>query len=849
MNKAYVLLFLIAVSTKSLGQDTSHTLFQPVKVEGSFYYQSQGITSHGDIDGNGFTDIITKNQLYLFDGHKFVISSNFPLSGLNLGEVKKANSLLVDIDFDADLDLIYAQNEADDSENHSGLYLNNDGEFSMKASALIEFISHQNYQLLKFDFDNDGKEDIIAIGEVDSRILLQKTNDWEMVLIDGIGAPMSSHLNAFDLDNDGDLDLISTQGDVVALFNTGSSIEKQSLDFPHGSKYLLADFNQDGQFEVATIKSGLVVIHRYIENNWVEERGGSSNVYVTIDEIDDFQLDDLNGDGKIEIISALRLGDMYSVPNTELWVQTVDSEFNETYVPRFEANDFYYVLDLNNDGYKEVISIDKSEDLDFQNYSSTLIFQNQNGVLSRAFGFGFHKFLYSQEYIQPSFSNSSRPRINFSYLLGDFNNDNQPDFISYGTSDISLYLSSNFEFHDPIKIETSPIYYLAVDKYDATKINSVQFENSTLKFIQYQLTENNIVESMNIVIPKSIPNNEITSLKFHTVDLHGDNTSDYLISLNLPIGTGQVSNVGESFIIESVAGIYEVKKNKLPLTHKALEADFTGDGKSDIYFGTMGPNQDGWNNKFKYFLILNETGNYDTLINIDQSITNGVESMYLEDEGKDLLVFGDKAYTLSDGALIAFETSLDLSWSYSSTLIDFDQDGDFDRIQYKRQKFFGQPFNPLDSLSFAFWWNVNGIFVKDERTTPKIIVGDDPSTFLEIKSLSNTMVFFKRRGLHQFVSQNEPIGVGVVTSIDEKQNTKSIQAYPNPVTSQINIHSQHLTPPINWTILNTNGTILGSDTVLKNEFTIDTGVFPSGIYILRLESNGIYESLKFIKSN
>lgn len=842
MRLSFTFIFAL-ICIQALTQESFHTLFEPKNIQGSFYYQSQEITSYGDVNGDGFTDIITKNQLYLFDGHKFSISTNFPLSTSELTDIVNSNSLLIDIDFDSDLDLIFTQNAAQASADFTGLYLNQNGEFTKGENAILSFLGSQSYQLLKFDFNKDEKEDIIAIGQADSYILLQKDNDWEKIFVEGLGAPISSRLTSYDLDNDGDLDLISSNGDVIALFNNGSSIESQALDFPHGSKYLLADFNKDGQFEVCTIKQGQVVIHRYLDGSWIEDQRVSVGQYITAYDIDDFQLSDIDQDGQVEIISALRLGTVWDVPKTELQVKSIDSEFNEITLSRHEANAYFNSIDLNNDGYEEVISIDRSDNLDFQNYSSTLIFKNTNGALSRAFGFGFHDFMYTQEYNPdyPAFRTSISSK-----LIGDFNNDNQPDFISVKGKQINIYLSNNnFEFHDPTSLQTGSIMYLSVDH---SKINTLQLEDSKLKLIQYELIEGNLQKSINLDIPTTIADIEINSLLFNSVDLYADNTTDYIVSINTPgEGGGQVSDVGESFTVRWVDNEYKVYKNNIPLANQVLEADLSGDGKNDLYFGFSGPNQDGWNNKFKYFLLLKDNGTYDTLINNDQSIPNGGASMHLENEAKDILILGGYPYSLQNGALVKIDTDLDLSWSYSSTPIDFDLDGDSDRIQYQKPYTYGQPFPPLAKLSFIFWWNVNGVYIKDERETSEITVGNDPSTFLELTSDSNKIIFFKRRGLHQFVSQDEPSSAGVVTSTNEEYEANSIQVYPNPVFEKINIRLEYSHSPISWRIINSNGATISSGTVNKNEFEIDTSSLSSGIFILKLEGKGVKKSIKFIK--
>jgi hypothetical protein len=73
-----------------------------------------------------------------------------------------------------------------------------------------------------------------------------------------------------------------------------------------------------------------------------------------------------------------------------------------------------------------------------------------------------------------------------------------------------------------------------------------------------------------------------------------------------------------------------------------------------------------------------------------------------------------------------------------------------------------------------------------------------------------------------------------------------VQVYPNPFVDQIIIESKEETIQIN--ILDLSGKMLYSSIISNGKFQIDASAWASGLYLIEIQSAGVAQSFKFIKS-
>jgi hypothetical protein len=87
-------------------------------------------------------------------------------------------------------------------------------------------------------------------------------------------------------------------------------------------------------------------------------------------------------------------------------------------------------------------------------------------------------------------------------------------------------------------------------------------------------------------------------------------------------------------------------------------------------------------------------------------------------------------------------------------------------------------------------------------------------------------------------------GNSALTSVDDQQNVESLNVFPNPVSSTLNINCSKC-EHIDFTIYNLFGQTVKNGNSVNNE--IDFSDFNSGMYILKISSKNLLKSMKIIK--
>lgn len=155
----------------------------------------------------------------------------------------------------------------------SGIILFNQGDFSfLKQSTPISF-KKTGYSL--YDFDNDGQKDILTL---DDSLRIHFISGGEIKKVTPKIPDFSAEYSDFeagDLDNDGDLDLIITGGDIdnvkltSVLRNDGLMKFTEVETFVRGTTYgsvNLGDFDNDGDLDILLSGSSFSVVSKIYEN-------------------------------------------------------------------------------------------------------------------------------------------------------------------------------------------------------------------------------------------------------------------------------------------------------------------------------------------------------------------------------------------------------------------------------------------------------------------------------------------------------------------------------------------------------------------------------------------------------
>ena len=235
------------------------------------------------------------------------------------------------------------------------------------------------------DLDNDGDQDIISVSIHDNQIAWYKninSKTFSPQKIVSTSAISVSSSAVADLNNDGNVDIIANSNNKLIWFKnnsnsfSGKKIIKNAT-FGAGS-IIAADLNKDGNKDI--ISSSLKDKNIY----WCQNDGkGNFAKPVTLAEVNSaptyIEVSDLNNDSEPDLVySSKNSGHMFFIKN--LGEGNFSSPSN-LISNKSEGTDKFAVNDINNDGKKDILTINKSKNkifIYFNNGDSSWKKQNFN---------------------------------------------------------------------------------------------------------------------------------------------------------------------------------------------------------------------------------------------------------------------------------------------------------------------------------------------------------------------------------------------------------------------------------------------------------------------------------------
>ena len=223
------------------------------------------------------------------------------------------------------------------------------------------------YSVFAADLDNDGDMDIISASTFDDKIAWyvndgNENPSWttSIITIDADGA---RSVFAADMDGDGDLDIVSasTWDDTIAWYEnsggatptfTASNIATNADGAEH---VFVADMDDDGDMDILSAEYGDDTIAWYENNGAANPSWSASNIATNADGANCVFAADMDNDGDLDIISASRND------NTIAWYEN-DGNAN----PSWSASDIYteaegaesvFAADMDNDGDMDIVSV------------------------------------------------------------------------------------------------------------------------------------------------------------------------------------------------------------------------------------------------------------------------------------------------------------------------------------------------------------------------------------------------------------------------------------------------------------------------------------------------------------
>ncbi|MEQ8473863.1 MAG: FG-GAP-like repeat-containing protein [Marinoscillum sp.] len=261
----------------------------------------------GDIDGDNINDIVyaTDDDLGWFKGlgsGGFVLQSQIVSSeDLYLGVGNTSNVFdLVDLDQDGDLDILEAQY----FRSNIVFRANNGSAGFISSSQLLSSNVLEATYVTNADIDGDDDLDVIATSNSTKEIVIFKNNAGIFSENSRISVATGQALRsavAVDIDNDGDLDLLTnkpswfenTDGD-------GDFGDEVDLEYLGGWEANAGDLDGDADTDIAVVYNGGIKV--YIKSNdqydLIDIKNGGSNSNNLLEIID------VNEDGIVDILSA-----------------------------------------------------------------------------------------------------------------------------------------------------------------------------------------------------------------------------------------------------------------------------------------------------------------------------------------------------------------------------------------------------------------------------------------------------------------------------------------------------------------------------------------------------------------
>ena len=215
-----------------------------------------------DVDGDGLEDLITESEseyyMYL-SWHKKLTNGSFGDRQI-IGEFYwDSNSIYADdVDNDGDVDILYVDRYYD----KILWYKNTNGLGNFVLQQIITTDAIETRELYTADLDGDGDMDVLSASYDDNKIAWYKNTDGnglfgnqQIISTDATGA---YSVKAVDLDNDGDMDVISASSsdDKIAWYENldglGSFGDQQIITINANSARLVdfADIDNDGDIDI-----------------------------------------------------------------------------------------------------------------------------------------------------------------------------------------------------------------------------------------------------------------------------------------------------------------------------------------------------------------------------------------------------------------------------------------------------------------------------------------------------------------------------------------------------------------------------------------------------------------------
>ncbi|GHB85869.1 VCBS repeat-containing protein [Persicitalea jodogahamensis] len=292
-------------------------------------------------------DLMLQNRLYKNDG-KGSFTKDY--EAIDSGNFSDSRAVVLDFDKDGDLDLFVAGSVVPTNYpryNPSRLYRNDQGKFTNVENPIFATLGLLA-DVCAIDYDKDGYEDLVAVGEWTGIIRLHNERGTFSIVKDELSELTGfwQSIVAEDFDNDGDQDLI------VGNYGLNSQL-KASADFP--MTLFTEDFDNNGKLDPILAYAIQGKNHpAYSRDELSDQLVPLKKKYITHESYSTATMEDILGEfkGKTpEKATAVTLSTVYLVNG--------GGEFTQKPLPVQAQFAPVYALasaDVNGDGYRDLIA-------------------------------------------------------------------------------------------------------------------------------------------------------------------------------------------------------------------------------------------------------------------------------------------------------------------------------------------------------------------------------------------------------------------------------------------------------------------------------------------------------------
>ncbi|WP_339917489.1 T9SS type A sorting domain-containing protein [Yeosuana marina] len=320
----------------------------------SFSYRDSKIAWFENIDGQGnFSLSQTITQFYF----KSSIYINY------------VSILTDDIDSDGDFDLVFSSSELVDSTSlfdKVAWYENKNGQGGFNIQHVINSNAYYPMNAYAADLDGDGDLDVLSASRDDDKIAWYENIDGlgnfstQKIIIENANSAHCVH--AVDIDNDGDMDIVSASWDTDEILwfeNLDGqgvfSTQKIVTSLADGASYVYSsDIDNDGDMDLLSASYLDDKIAWYENTDGHGSFGGQQIISSNANGAVSVYTTDLDNDGDMDVLSASQLGDNIA------WYENTDGQgnFSGQHIISSNVNgpSSIYAIDIDNDGDMDIIS-------------------------------------------------------------------------------------------------------------------------------------------------------------------------------------------------------------------------------------------------------------------------------------------------------------------------------------------------------------------------------------------------------------------------------------------------------------------------------------------------------------